>query len=162
MTKHTQQMPLLMIIGSIAALTVEEIEKIKKFIELDTILDVQFKDADGEFFIPVGYTPEVENDDESVTPATVTVIKNGSVVKASIVLGAPVIDGETPFVDSTDVEIEAEEGASIYYTTDGTDPTQESTEYTEKITLDATTTVKAIAVKDVYISPVASKTFTKS
>ena len=149
-------------ITSISALTVAEIKEIKKYIELDTILCVEFTDADGETFIPVGYTKEVIGDDKSVTPASVTVIKNGSVVQANIVLGGPVIDGETPFVSSTEVTIEAEDGASIYYTTDGSTPTQESTEYTEKLTLDATTTVKAIAVKDVYVSPVSSKTFTKS
>lgn len=163
MTKQTQQMPILMLIGSISALTTEEIEKIKKYIELGTILDVQFSDEDGENFIPIGYTKEVENDDESITPATVTVVKNGSVVKADIVLGAPVIDGETPFVSDTEVTITAEDGATIYYTADGSKPTQDDgTEYEGKITLDATTTIKAIAVKGVYVSPVASKTFTKS
>ena len=163
MTKQTQQMPILMLIGSISALTTEEIEKIKKYIELGTILDVQFSDEDGENFIPIGYTKEVVNDDESITPATVTVVKNGSVVKADIVLGAPVIDGETPFVSDTEVTITAEDGATIYYTADGSTPTQDDgTEYEGKITLNATTTIKAIAVKGVYVSPVASKTFTKS
>lgn len=162
MTKKTQEMPLLMIIGSISTLTTKEIEQIKNYIERDTILDVQFKDADGEIFIPIGYTPEVINQDESVTPASVTVIKNGNIVKADIVLGAPVIDGETPFETDTEVTIEAEEGASIFYTTDGSTPTSESTEYTEPLTLSATTTVKAIAIKDTYESTVASKTFTKS
>lgn len=161
MTKQTQQMPLLMKIGSISSLTTAEIVQIKKYIEQKTILDVEFKDADGETFIPVGFTPEIIGDD-STTPATVTVIKDGSVVKATVELGAPVIDGETPFETDTEVTIEAEEGASIFYTTDGETPTQESTEYTEALTLDATTTVKAIAVKDTYVSPVASKTFTKS
>lgn len=154
-------MPLLMVIGSISALTVEEIEKIKKYIELGTILDVQFTDTDGETYIPLGYTAEVVGDDDSVTPATVTVVKNGSIVKADIVLGAPVIKGTTPFESSTEVTIEAEEGATIYYTTDGSTPNQDSSEYEDKITLSATTTVKAISVKDTYVSPVASKTFTK-
>ena len=161
MTKQTQQMPLLMVIGSISALTTKEIEQIKKYIELETILDVVFKDKDGETFIPVGFTPEVEGDD-STTPASVTVIKNGSVVKASIVLGAPVITGTTPFESTTKAKITAEEGASIFYTTDGSTPTSESTEYTAEVELSATTTVKAIAIKGTYESPVASKTFTKS
>ena len=156
-------MPIVMEIGDIAFLTDKEVAKIKGYIEQETILDVQFSDEDGENFIPIGYTKEVENDDESITPATVTVVKNGSVVKADIVLGAPVIDGETPFVSDTEVTITAEEGATIYYTADGSIPTQDDgTEYEGKITLDATTTIKAIAVKDVYVSPVASKTFTKS
>ena len=160
--RQEQQVPLVMEIESINSLTVAQIEEIKKYIELDTILCVQFKDANGEVFIPVAYTPEIIGDDESVTPATVTVINGGNVVQANIVLGAPVISGETPFESETEVTIVAEEGATIYYTTDGSTPDQESTEYTDKITLSATTTIKAIAVKDTYVSPVASKTFTKS
>lgn len=160
--RQEQQVPLVMEIESINSLTVAQIEEIKKYIELDTILCVQFKDANGEVFIPVAYTPEVIGDDESVTPATVTVINGGNVVQSNIVLGAPVISGETPFESETEVTIVAEEGASIFYTTDGSTPTQESTEYTDKITLSATTTIKAIAVKDTYVSGVASKTFTKS
>ena len=53
-------------------------------------------------------------------------------------------------------------GASIYYTVDGSAPTAESAEYESALTLSATTTVKAIAVKDGVASAVASKTFTKS
>ena len=161
MSKQTQQMPLVMEIESINALTTEQIEKINQYIELDTLLDVQFKDASGEVFIPVAYTPEVVGDD-STTPATITVVNRGSIVQANVVLGAPVISGETPFETKTEVTITSEEGASIFYTTDGSTPDEESTEYTDKIELSATTTVKAIAVKDTYVSPVASKTFTKS
>ena len=161
MTKFSQQMPIMMTVSGINSLTTEDMKKIKEYMERGTLLDVQFKDASGEVFIPVAYTPEVIGE-ESTTPATVTVINNGNVVKANVVMGAPVISGETPFETKTEVTMTSEDGASIFYTTDGSTPSEESTEYTAAIELDATTTVKAIAVKGTNVSPVASKTFTKS
>ena len=53
--------------------------------------------------------------------------------------------------------------ANIYYTLNGDEPTAESTLYTAAFTLEATTTVKAIAVKEGMInSAVAEATFTKA
>ena len=52
------------------------------------------------------------------------------------------------------------EGATIYYTTDGSDPTASSTQYTGAITISSSTTLKAIAVKDGVSSAVASATYT--
>ena len=42
----------------------------------------------------------------------------------------------------------ATEGATIYYTTDGTEPTTDSPVYAEAFTVESTTTVKAFAVKE--------------
>lgn len=54
----------------------------------------------------------------------------------------------------------ATNGASIYYTTDGSTPTSSSTLYTGSITITTTTTLRAIAIKDGASSAVATATFT--
>ena len=75
---------------------------------------------------------------------------------------APVIDGATPFDESTEVTITGPEDAEIRYTTDGTAPNAQSTLYDTAITLTDTTTVKAIAIKDGVSSESATKVFTKN
>ena len=85
----------------------------------------------------------------------VTVTPDGAVAE-------PTITGTTPFLDNTEVTITAEDGATIYYTTDGNDPTASSTQYTGAFTVSTTTTVKAIAVEDNNTSSVAEATFTKA
>ncbi|MBR0263841.1 MAG: chitobiase/beta-hexosaminidase C-terminal domain-containing protein [Prevotella sp.] len=86
---------------------------------------------------------------------------NGSSSSSESVM-APEISGTTPFTDTTQVTIQGPQGAEVRYTTDGSDPSAESTLYSEAITLNATTTIKAIAILDGETSAVASKTFTKS
>ena len=75
---------------------------------------------------------------------------------------APEISGTTPFTDSTQVTIQGPQGAEVRYTTNGSEPSAESNLYSEAITLNATTTIKAIAILDGATSEVATKTFTKS
>ena len=75
---------------------------------------------------------------------------------------APEISGTSPFTDSTQVTIQGPQGAEVRYTTDGSAPSAESTLYSEAITLNATTTIKAIAILNGETSEVTSKTFTKS
>ena len=84
---------------------------------------------------------------------------NGSMTPS---VASPTISGNTQFTDSTQVSMSGPDGAAIHYTTDGSTPTAESTLYSEAFSLSATTTVKAIAIKDGVSSEVASKLFTKS
>ena len=68
------------------------------------------------------------------------------------------------FGTKVSMEIVATEGTTIYYTKDGSDPTDKSEQYKEAVTLSSekvegeTVTVKAIAVKEGKVSPVATAT----
>ena len=74
----------------------------------------------------------------------------------------PTISGTDKFSDRTEVTITAPPGAIIYYTTDGTVPTNGSQQYNVPITLTETTTIQAIAIEDGHImSDVVGMTFTK-
>ena len=68
------------------------------------------------------------------------------------------------FLTSQEVSIAcATADATIYYTTDGSNPTTSSTQYTEAFTVTETTTVKAFAVKSgLDNSQVATATYTKA
>jgi hypothetical protein len=74
---------------------------------------------------------------------------------------APTIEGEANFAEKTTVTITAAEGAKIYYTLDGTEPTNASTEYTAPFELTETTTVKAIAYEGEKASDVVTVKFVK-
>ena len=85
-------------------------------------------------------------------------VEAGEVVK-------PVLTESQTFAGSLTVEITAEEGADIYYTTDGTEPVFDATgvsgtKYTEPFDVTETTTVKAIAVLNGVSSEVATATYT--
>ena len=79
---------------------------------------------------------------------------------AAPTVAKPSISGETPFVGSTTVSIDCTtEGAAIYYTIDGTDPSTTSTAYTAPFELTKTATVKAVSAKDGEVSGIVSKEF---
>lgn len=83
-----------------------------------------------------------------VTKLVVTYAEDGEVV-----VPAPTIK----MAEENYVEISAEEGATIYYTLDGTEPTEmEGTPYLGAIKINNACTVKAIAVKDNAASAVTS------
>lgn len=101
---------------------------------------------------PVGENKFLNGGDQSFSPAPAPVPS----------VSAPTISGVTPFETSTSVTMSGEAGAEIHYTVDGSTPTASSPLYSSAITLNATTTVKAIAIKNGATSSVANKTFTKS
>ena len=81
---------------------------------------------------------------------------------------APTVAVEAPtfspvagtYADAQTVAISCETtGADIYYTTDGTEPTNESTPYTEALTISTATTVKAIAYVGSESSLVTTATY---
>ena len=77
-------------------------------------------------------------------------------------LAAPVISGTNNFSETSTITITAAEGTTVYYTINGQDPDdREGLKYTDPFTIDATTTVKAIAYKGGKQSSIAEKTFTK-
>lgn len=84
-------------------------------------------------------------------------------IKELSTLDAPVIDPNGgSFSESCKVSITAQEGATIFYTTDGTDPTADSNKYTAPFTITEDATVKAIAIKEnARDSKIASAKFTK-
>lgn len=94
---------------------------------------------------------------ETAAPAAPTItLKNGEDVLTD---GAKV-----EFGTKVSMEIAAAEGTTIYYTKDGSDPTDKSEQYKEAVTLSSakeegeTVTVKAIAVKDGKSSEAATVT----
>ena len=92
----------------------------------------------------------------SVTPSN-----GGNSGSQSSTLAAPTIDGNTVFDGSTTVTMSGPEEAEIHYTTNGVNPTAESTLYVEPFSLSQTSTVKAIAIKNGVSSAVTTKYFTE-
>lgn len=89
----------------------------------------------------------------------IEIYKKGDV---PVTVSAPTFSPEgyefsTPFTLTLATETE---GASIYYTTDGTEPTTSSTLYEDGISISATTTVKAIAAIGDAVSEVSTATYT--
>ena len=76
-------------------------------------------------------------------------------------VAAPTISGVNPFEETSQVSISGPDGATIYYSENGDDPDTNDTLYTQPFTIDETTTVKAIAIKDGVSSQVTTKVFTK-
>ena len=80
-----------------------------------------------------------------------------------VVPTSPILPAETTFKGSMSVEITGiAADATVYYTTDESDPATSNTriEYTEPFEIIATTTIKAVAVNEVGASEPATATYT--
>ena len=99
--------------------------------------------------------------EEYLASPSVSATKTAPLLKAATPVASPA--GGATFTDTLLVTLSCDTvGASIYYTTDGTEPTADSTQYTTEISLTATTTIKAIAVKDGMVnSDVLTAVYTK-
>ena len=86
----------------------------------------------------------------------------GGGVNPVVTVATPVISPNAgSYNDYVDVTITcATDGAKIYYTTGGSNPSEQSTEYTGSFRLTETSTVKAIAVKDGTSSSIATAAYT--
>ena len=114
-------------------------------------------------------TFEIENPEANKQYSLkVTSAHNLQLKKIKIYFGAaptvatPTISGETPFLNTTSVSISIPEGATVYYTTDGSTPTDASSQYSAPFALNNSATVKAIAKIGSDYSAVAEKAFTKA
>jgi len=92
-----------------------------------------------------------------------TAVWAANTLEAPAITSADVVNGGTIETESATIEIEATDGTSIYYTTDGTEPTTNSVLYTGAFAVDGLTpTVLAFAVRDNYFdSPVAEFSFVR-
>ena len=114
-------------------------------------------------FTTVNFTIEAV----SQTPAevVVTTSQTGSFTVVSSTQTAPVSFSPDPtreYVNNVSVSLSSvTPNSSIYYTLDGSEPTESSTAYSSPINVDATTTIKAVAIgSGLTLSPVNMRTYT--
>ncbi len=115
-----------------------------------------------------GATVTVTYNGTAAANGTVTVTSGTTQAQATMTVTqavptAPVITlAADPCYDDQTVTITAQEGTTIYYTTDGSEPTTASAQYNGEFTIaynSENTTVKAIAVNGTQQSTVATKSF---
>lgn len=94
----------------------------------------------------------------SATP--IILLEIGDAPTSSVANPTIELDAGTYFTAQSVTITTNEPGGTTYYTTDGSNPTNESTEYTGAISITKTTTVKAITYKGTQSSDVVSATFT--
>lgn len=117
-----------------------------------------------------GTTPDDPSESDATYSTAISVTKSGTIIKAkafkngmtasSVVTATYTIKPDQPTITATGatVTITADEGCDIYYTTNNTAPTKESTKYTNPFTLNADCVIKAIAY-DQYDNASSVKAF---
>ena len=110
-----------------------------------------------------GYTSfklDVAGDNQiRIKSMSITYIIDNSITK----IASPTLPASCTFIESKEVEITNDpDGSTIYYTTDGSNPSVDNGKvYTSPFTITGTTTVKAIAVKEGESSDIVEATYTK-
>ena len=123
-----------------------------------TIGSLQEMSGDGEWLADLNEAISVYNANQADgSMAYYWVLEENN--KLTFGVPAPTIEGDTPFEESTEITINVLAGTTVYYTTDGTDPTTSSTEYSAPFEITETTTVKAIAVMGEDVSAISDATF---
>ena len=110
-----------------------------------------------EFILSVRNT---SGDNLIVDDVVVTAVSNTDfVAEPTVTLSGNMHSTDTYFSSAT-VTMSADNGASVYYTLDGNEPSATSTLYTAPFTVTQTTTLKAIAVQNGNSSSVVTKNIT--
>lgn len=123
-----------------------------------------YKDYTLDISVDKGYTSfklDVAGDDQiRIKSMSITYIIDNSITK----IASPTLPTSCTFMeDSKTIAITNNtDGATIYYTTDGIEPSADNgTKYESPFTITETTTVKAIAVKEGESSDIVEATYTK-
>ena len=109
-----------------------------------------------EFILSVRNTDD-DGDNLIVDDVVITAVTSaGFVAEPTVTLSGNMFSANTYFGSAT-ATITAETGASIYYTLDGTEPTENSTLYSNPISITTTSTLKAIATLNGNSSSVVTR-----
>ena len=112
-------------------------------------LDVTPLVANGSAKITLVFPAVTKTDYSAATVEVYVKVGNGQNEELEQVAAPTFTPAAGEYTAAQSVEIAcATDGASIYYTTDGTDPTAASSAYTDAIAVGETMTIKAIAVKE--------------
>lgn len=150
-------------------------EVYREFIDVPVTSNTQIStsatDRNADFALYVDSDGDGTTDEGWSAMANETVTASSDEIMEQLFPSESIMDEETAYVAASpvggtytkkqNVVLTAEpDDAAIYYTIDGSEPTTESTLYTEAIVVSKTTTIKAIAVKEGFVnSDVLTETY---